>query len=279
MCELMGLSFARPLSAAFSMRAFGGRDCENPDGWGLAWYPDRSIAVVKEPVSWRSSQHIGFLESYQGLLSAIYLAHVRHKTVGSFPTHSDTHPFVRELDGREYCFAHNGTLLDFASLPLGRFKPLGATDSEHAFCHLLNLIAERATRLAGEADWRWLHERLLELNRRGKINCLFSDGQRLFGYFDTAGHKGLYLRRIYVGDHEVRSFSDEEVQVELGGTSTNQGYAIASHPLSDVGWHRFHEGELLVLEKGVIRFSSHRAATQPMGFSITPDPAEATLPR
>jgi glutamine amidotransferase len=268
MCELMGLSFAKPLSAAFTMRAFGGRDCENPDGWGLAWYPDRSAAVVKEPVSWRSSKHISFLESYQGLLSAIYIAHVRHKTTGSTPTHADTHPFVRELDGHEYCFAHNGTLNDFKKLPLNRFAPLGGTDSEHAFCHLLKLIAERPTRLSAEADWRWLHEQLLEVNRLGKLNCLFSDGQRLFSYFDAAGHKGLYLRRIHVGDQEVRSFSDEELLVELEGTSINQGYAIASHPLSDIGWHRFFEGELLVLEKGVIRYSSHRAATQPMGQSF-----------
>ena len=52
MCELMGLSFARPISADFSIREFAGRGMENAEGWGLVWYPDRAVAVVKEPVRW-----------------------------------------------------------------------------------------------------------------------------------------------------------------------------------------------------------------------------------
>src|SRR4051794_19048524 len=99
MCELLGLSFAAPVSAEFSFREFAGRDHENPDGWGIAWYPDRSAALVKEPVAWRSSKHNEFLGA---LSSATYIAHVRHKTVGGEPTHADTHPFVRELAGSDY---------------------------------------------------------------------------------------------------------------------------------------------------------------------------------
>jgi len=259
MCELMGLNFARPLSAAFSLRAFGDRDQENPDGWGLAWYPDRSAAVVKEPVSWRSSKHISFLESYQGLSSSIYLAHVRHKTVGSIPTHADTHPFVRELDGRNYCFAHNGTLEDFQSLSLGQFRPIGQTDSEHAFCHLLQLLMERSTRLSTCDDWQWFHCQLSHINRLGKFNCLLTDGERLFAYLDSCGHKGLYLRKIHLANHEVRAFHDDELHIELEGTSVNQGFAVASHPLSSIGWHRFHDGELIVLEDGHLVYSSDRS--------------------
>src|SRR5688500_11347688 len=139
MCELMGLCFAKPLAADFSVREFAMRDEENADGWGLAWYPDHSAAIIKEPISWRVSQHTQFLERYPDLSSPIYIAHVRHKTVGGPATHADTHPFTRELRGRDYCFAHNGTLLGLASAAsLKRYKPLGATDSELAFCLLLD---------------------------------------------------------------------------------------------------------------------------------------------
>src|SRR4051812_9080028 len=125
MCELMALSFARPVSADFSIRAFAQRGIENADGWGLAWYPDRSLALVKEPVQWGASPYTDFLEHYPNLLSPVYLAHVRHGTTGGKPTHADTHPFARELGGRDYCFAHNGTLTGFDRLPLGRFRPVG----------------------------------------------------------------------------------------------------------------------------------------------------------
>jgi predicted glutamine amidotransferase len=34
-------------------------------------------------------------------------------------------------------FAHNGTVRSARDLPLGRFRPIGSTDSEHAFCAML----------------------------------------------------------------------------------------------------------------------------------------------
>lgn len=262
MCELMGLCFAEPVSADFSIREFARRDHENADGWGLAWYPDRAAAVVKEPVRWQDSTYTGFLETYHGLRSSVYLAHVRHKTVGGPPTHADTHPFVRELGGRDYCFAHNGTLHQFRErLPLGRYyRPVGTTDSEHLFCHLLELLARRGEDLAIPDAFRWLHGTLAEVNRLGKLNCLLSDGRRLFCYFDAAGHKGLALRKVRVHAGAKRHLEDEELQVDLAGKGANHGYVVATHPLSPTGWHRFHPGELIVLAEGEVRFSSHRQA-------------------
>src|SRR4051794_23895276 len=111
MCELMGVCFERPVPAAFSVREFALRGEHNADGWGLAWYPDQSLAIIKEPIKWGESMHSRFLESYRYVESRIFIAHVRHRTTGGEPTHADTHPFRRELGGREYCCAHNGTLL------------------------------------------------------------------------------------------------------------------------------------------------------------------------
>lgn len=264
MCELMGLSFARPVSADFSIRAFALRSEENADGWGLAWYPDRSLALVKEPLRWDTSTYTRFLETYPGLLSAIYIAHVRHGTVGTQPTHANTHPFARELDGRDWCFAHNGTLLSDEALPTGRFCPVGATDSEHVFCRLLDRIAQRPERLNAEPDWTWLHAELTELNRLGKLNCLLADGRRLFCYHDRAAYKGLSFRPVHLRDGETRRFEDPTVQIDLGGAAVNQGIVVATCPLSASGWRRFQPGELLVLEGGRVRFSSHRPAGDPV---------------
>lgn len=258
MCELMGMSFARPVSADFSIREFALRGQENADGWGLAWYPDRSVAVVKEPVEWRASQYTGFLETYPQLQAHLYIAHVRHKTTGGAPTHSDTHPFWRELAGTAYCFAHNGTIERHTALPLGRFRPLGNTDSEHVFCHLLAEVGERPQRLEQEADWRWLQDLLARLNQQGKLNCLLADGRRLFCYHDANGYKGLTFRRVVLRDNAPRSFGDQTLQIDLEGEGINAGLVVATQPLSRSGWHRFQPGELLVLEEGRVRYSSHR---------------------
>ena len=61
----------------------------------------------------------------------MYIAHVRHATIGGTPKHADTHPFARELDSRFYCFAHNGTIRKASErLLLERYQPIGDTDSE-----------------------------------------------------------------------------------------------------------------------------------------------------
>jgi glutamine amidotransferase len=259
------MCFETPMAANISIHEFATRGHDNPDGWGLAWYPDRSAAVVKEAIAWQSSKHTVFLESYPDLRSAIYLGHVRHKTVGGPVTHADTHPFCRELGGAEYCFAHNGTLMNLAeAFPLSRFRPIGLTDSEHVFCHLLDAIADECGDLRTEASWRWLHARLLAMNAHGKMNVLLSDGLSLFCYHDLRGHKGLHWRRLPALANEPKRLEDEELQIDLEAAAANRGVVVATCPLSGGGWNPFVPGQLLVLRKGVAKYHrrSPKAASQ-----------------
>jgi predicted glutamine amidotransferase len=257
MCELMGLSFAKPIAADFSIRKFALRAADNADGWGLAWYPDRSAAIVKEALDWRESAYSKFLESYARLRSPIYVAHVRHRSTGGPPTYADTHPFSRELDGRHFCFAHNGTIRDFGELPLGRFHPIGATDSERLFCHLLSLIAHHGSALDTRDDWLWLHENLQQLNQRGTLNCLLTDGQRLFCYHDQTAWKGLSYRPLRFENDADRRLQDSTVALTLDADRYNTGYVIATWPLSESGWKSFVPGELRVLEGGSVLLTTH----------------------
>lgn len=259
MCELMGMSFAKPIQADFSIREFALRGESNADGWGLAWYPDASAAIVKEPRQWGISPYTDFLEEYTGLRSMIFLAHVRHKTVGGEPTHADTHPFMREWGGRDYVFAHNGTVASIFNQPLGRFRPVGNTDSEYLFCWLLEQIAERGSHLEHSDDWHWLHQQLTIANRGEKLNCLLSDGRRLFCYFDQKGHKGLTFRPVYLYD-EKRNFGDPSVKFNVADALFNYGIVVASNPLSSEGWKAFEMGEMFVLANGEIVHSSQRIA-------------------
>ena len=75
------------------------------------------------------------------------MSHIRRASQGAL-THANTQPFARELDGRMHTFAHNGDLRGLAGLVGAgpqRFNPVGETNSELAFCILL----ERMTTLSG----------------------------------------------------------------------------------------------------------------------------------
>jgi predicted glutamine amidotransferase len=267
MCALLGLSFAEPIFAGFSFREFSRWSDANADGWGLAWYPDQSAALIKEPVRWQASAHSAFLDTYQQMCARVYLGHIRQRTTGGEPTHADTHPFQRELGGRDYCFAHNGTIeRHVEQLTLDRFQPVGSTDSERLFCHLLEeMAAARQHPLDAEPQWRWLHQRFLAVNRWGKMNCLLTDGRRLFCYRDRRGWKGLAFTTVYILGQGTHHFEDATVKMDLEGQTFNRGIIVATQPLNSAAWRELGAGELLVLENGAVRFSTREEVESQAG--------------
>src|SRR4029079_16359421 len=67
------------------------------------------------------------------------IAHIRRATRGIVAL-ENTHPFMRELWGRYWLFAHNGTLENFSPALGGYYRPVGTTDSERAFCYVLERL-------------------------------------------------------------------------------------------------------------------------------------------
>lgn len=253
MCELMGMSFNNEIHAKFSFREFVNRGSKNPDGWGMAFYPGKSYAaqVIKEPLLARSSSLAGFIKDYHKIRSSIYLSHVRHAT--SEVNYANTHPFVRVFRGREYVFAHNGDLRSSyrSSLPVGNWTPVGTTDSEHAFCHIMNVI-ENQIDLWDDNSFAILEDTLRNINNFGSFNCLLSNGEYLFCYRDKDGYKGLTYTHRQAPFSTVR-LRDEDFEINLATMKSTEekGYIVATHQLTDgEEWTDLDPGCLLVFKKG-----------------------------
>jgi glutamine amidotransferase len=255
MCELLGLSFNEPVSPQVSFRAFTRRSQVNPDGWGIAFYPDKAAQVIKEPKKAEESKWAAFIkEDKLPIQSKIFIIHVRKTSVGG-NVFKNTHPFHREFNGREYVFAHNGTLKNFKELKLNCFKPIGETDSEHVFCYLLGLMAQEGINQLQKSHFPWLHKQLSNINSQGKFNCLFSDGTYLFCYHDRDKYNGLcYLRREPPYEKIMLVDEDYEIDLQQKKSPTQRGYIIASRPLTDERWQRFKGGQLLVFKNGEMVF-------------------------
>lgn len=257
MCELLGLSFNQPISPTLSFRGFRHRGKSNPHGWGLAFYPDKSVQVIKEPIKAGRSSLSEFIKNYPKIKSKIFIAHVRY-TSGTPVTYKNTHPFQRELNGKEFVFAHNGTLHNYRGLDIGRFTPVGETDSEYTLCHILNCISEKGITQWTNEDFRWLWGRLKEINNYGNFNCLLSDGEYLFCYYDKNGYNGLCFIHRKAPYAQVRLL-DEDFEIDLAEEKepTQTGFIVATRRLTDERWKNFHFRELIVFNSGIMVFSSN----------------------
>ena len=88
----------------------------------------------------------------------------------------NTHPFAKKLRGKDFVFAHNGTLDKDRLKPLmnGHHTPDGETDSELALCVLADWIIEENCSFT---DFARIHDYLQKLNECGNMNLLFSEGE------------------------------------------------------------------------------------------------------
>ena len=119
------------------------------------------------------------------------IAHTRKATRGT-RAYPNAQPFVRELAGRAHLFAHNGDLpgiFKSNAFQADRFNPIGETDSELAFCVLLDQMAAIWTVPNATPT---LRQRFLivssfagQLRKLGPANFLYSDGDMLFAH----GHR------------------------------------------------------------------------------------------
>lgn len=255
MCELLSMSFNEPIMPSISFKGFRHRSEYNPCGWGFAYYPDNSAQVLKEPFKQKSSRLSRFLLNYDLIKSRTFIAHVRLASVGSL-SYNNTHPFQRELDGRDFVFAHNGTLDDYQDLPLGRFKPLGDTDSEYAFCYLLDEISNKNIKHWKKSDFEFIYKVLKKINNYGRFNCIFSDGDHLFCYRDETGYNGLsYVKRQ--APFDIIRLTDEDYEIDLAKVkdTRHNGYVIATHPLTNERWEEFDPAGLMVFKHGRLVYS------------------------
>ncbi len=254
MCELLGLSFNLEVNPSITFRGFRKRGIDNPDGWGIAFYPDEAAQIIKEPINAANSYFSKVICENENIKSKIFIGHVRKKSEGKIGFR-DTHPFSREMKGKEYVFAHNGTIKNFESFNLGRFKPIGGTDSEHIFCYLLNLMWDEKIFDIGNS-FKWFLKRFREINKSGKLNLILSDGKYLVCHHDLYGYKGLHFLRRKTPFKKVRLL-DEDWVVDFPSKKNPgiSGYIIASKPLTDEKWEKFEKGELKIFKDGEIVFS------------------------
>lgn len=249
--ELLGYSFNEPVQGRHIFSVF--RHREQPEGWGLAFYPDESLQLFREPKKALECELAEILLTYDYLEAPLFVAQVKDST--GMQTHETTQPFQRELNGKRYAFTHCGSLSDFQQqLQLERFKPMGESDSEHLFCYILGQIENESIQTWDNAKFEWLQGILRDANNLGTLSCLLSDSEHLFVYHDKkSGENFLHFieRKTPYG---TVHFIDTNEDIDLSNVypSSASGYILCTKPLTTEQWTSVGHGQLIVLKNGTI---------------------------
>jgi glutamine amidotransferase len=264
MCELFAMSAKYPSTVQLSLEEFsrhGGLSGPHKDGWGIAWYDERDVRLVKEAFPAAGSPCVRFIQS-NPFISPLVISHVRKATRGDVALRN-CQPFVRELGGVWHSFAHNGDLAGIERDPRWRSeacRPVGETDSEQAFCALLERL--RPLWLAAgppdvAARLQVVKAFAAELRGLGPANFLYGDGDALFAHADrrhqddgTIRPPGLWrLTRHCAAGGELAAAG---LRIEAHGAAQDV-VLVASVPLTTEHWAPLARGEILVARGGQLQ--------------------------
>ena len=164
---------------------------------------------------------------------------------------ANCHPFVRELWGRYWVFAHNGDLKDFHPRLHASFHPVGTTDSERAFCFIMQELAKSHAGLPSVNELTiTLRELAAKIAPHGTFNFLLSNGQALWAHAATNLH---YVLRQHPFAHA--RLADEDMAVNFAELATPQDRVavVVTQPLTtDESWVAMPAGQLLVFSQGTL---------------------------
>ena len=251
MCELLGLSANTPADIRYSfavLKQRGGNTGNHTDGWGIAAYSGKRAKCFRDAESCMQSNVAQFIETHP-IQSTTIISHIRKANRGKVCL-ENTHPFSRELYGQDWVFAHNGQLKGIKRRQLNTYHPIGTTDSEYAFCFLLDCIREAFPEKPRNPKkiWYLIEEVAKEIMHHGVFSFLLSDGKYLYAF---SGKKLFWLTRKH-DDLDVH-FIDTQQKININTMIEPQDVFtfIASSPItSNENWQVMNKGEFYVFNNG-----------------------------
>lgn len=252
MCELLGLSSNTPADIRFSfsvLKERGGNTSDHSDGWGIGAYEGKGVRTFRDSKPCINSEIARFIEQFP-IKSKIIISHIRKANRGKVCI-ENTHPFVRELYGYDWVFAHNGQLNGIKRQQLRFYRPVGTTDSEYAFCYLLDRIRDTFPERPKNPKklWYFIEELAEEISQYGVFSFLLSDSRYLYAYSDN---NLCWVTRKY--PFKETQFLNTKKTIDLGQYMLKDDVItiVASSPLTkNEEWNVMQKGDFQVFKHGL----------------------------
>ncbi|MFT4926809.1 MAG: putative glutamine amidotransferase [Phenylobacterium sp.] len=232
-CELLALTANVPTDICFSFAGLierGGNTGPHQDGWGITFYEGNGCRSFKDPLPSCDSPIAKFVTGYP-IKSHSVISHIRQGNRGKVSL-ENTHPFTRELWGKNITFAHNGQLSNYRELKNDNYLPIGNTDSELAFCWILNELKTKYPKRPKnfKSALNYVVKLCRQLEQYGVFNMLFTDGVYMLAYCSKKLH--YITRKAPFGEAEL---IDQDLSVNFQHVTTPNDIVtiIATQPLTE----------------------------------------------
>ncbi|TNH12866.1 class II glutamine amidotransferase [Testudinibacter sp. TR-2022] len=252
MCQLLGMNCNTPTDIVFSFEGFrcrGGLTDSHADGFGIGFFEDKGVRLFHDDKASATSPVADLVRNYP-IQSKNVIAHIRKATQGPILL-ANTHPFMREMWGQYWLFAHNGNLKGFQPNEGQYYRPVGTTDSEAAFCYLLETLRQKFDH-APSLEQIFTEVNLIaqEVRQYGLLNFLLSNGDWLIAHTGSLLH--YIVRKAPFGEAKL---VDDDVQIDFASVTTpnDRVAVIATLPLTDnENWQQLAVNELALFQDGEI---------------------------
>lgn len=176
------------------------------------------------------------------------IAHIRKATQGEV-TIENTHPFIREIWGENWVFAHNGNLTSFPDMSESFCQPIGSTDSEAAFCYMAEQLKNHFRKKPTEEQiFQVIQEITKELAQGGTFNFILSNGEWMIAHCSTNLH---YITRKAPFGTAQRIDDDGVIDFRQHTTEKDKVTIITTFPLTkDEIWTKMEHGGFVFFKDG-----------------------------
>ena len=253
MCQLLGMNCNTPTDITFSFDGFrrrAGLTDHHTDGFGIAFFEGKGVRIFRDNRPGASSPMADLVSQYR-IKSYNVIAHIRKATCGDVNL-ENTHPFIRELWGENWVFAHNGTVKGINVCKSNHYQPIGTTDSEAAFCCIAAQLKEHFPSKPTEKQiFDAIVEITSEIAQYGVFNFILSNGHWMIARCST----NLYYvcRKAPFGT----ALRDDDVMIDFRQYTceTDKVTIITTQPLTkNEQWTKMKNGGYVFFKEGDILY-------------------------
>ncbi|MDO4698923.1 MAG: class II glutamine amidotransferase [Pasteurellaceae bacterium] len=248
MCQLLGMNCNTPTDITFSFEGFrrrAGLTDQHTDGFGIAFFEGKGVRIFRDNRPGASSPMADLVSLYH-IKSYNVIAHIRKATCGEVNL-ENTHPFIREIWGENWVFAHNGTV-NIHVCPNNHYQPIGTTDSEVAFCCIAAELKKRFPQKPTEKQiFDAIVEITAEIAQNGVFNFILSNGEWMIARCSTNLH--YVCRKAPFG----KALRDDDVVIDFSQFTqeTDKVTIITTQPLTkNEQWTKMKNGGYVFFKDG-----------------------------